>query len=131
MNEFFSLEFMANLLGVVSVAVSSAVFVKMKLDERKANKIVSIKLVLVDGSYEVALPLPMLRKDISRAEILGRLGMIPINPKKALSQRGFVIKSMASPAFIEDIIAVQLGKADTIKILCTKEEIEQFNFPNS
>jgi len=32
----FSLEFVANLLGVVSVAVSSAIFVKMKLDERKA-----------------------------------------------------------------------------------------------
>jgi len=98
---------------------------------RERHKIVSIKLVLVDGSYEVALPLPMLRKDISRAEILGRLGMIPINPNKALSQRGFVIKSMATPAFIEDIMSVQLGEADTIKILCTKEEIEQFDFPNS
>ena len=131
MNEFFSLEFMANLLGVVSVAVSSAVFIKMKLDEKKQNKVVSIKLVLVDGSYEVALPLPMLRKDISRAEILGRLGMIPINKDKALSPRGFSIRSISSPSFIENIMSVQLGKADTIRIPCTREEIEQFDIPNS
>jgi len=32
----FSLEFVANLLGVVSVAVSSAIFVKMKLDEKNS-----------------------------------------------------------------------------------------------
>ena len=131
MSDFFSLEFVANLLGVVSVAVSSSIFIKMKMDDRKANKIVSIKLILVDGSYEVGLPLPMLRKDISRAEILGRLGMIPINQDKALSTRGFAIKSISTPAFIADIMSVQLSQVDTIKIPCTREEIEQFDIPNS
>jgi len=124
---FFSLEFVANLLGVVSVAVSSAIFIKMKLDERKQNKIVSIKLVLVDGSYEVGLPLRMLRKDVARAEILGRMGMIPMKEKG----KRFSIKSLFTQEFMEEIMSVQLGKADTIKIPCTREEIEQFDIPNS
>ena len=121
-----TLEFVSNILGVVSVAVSTAVYVKMKLDERKSNQKVDIKLVLQDGSYEVSIPLPMLRKDISRAEVLGRLGMLPLVDKK---QRFFSVAYMANPALIENIIDCQLGKSDVITIICTREEIEQFDFP--
>lgn len=121
-----TLEFVSNVLGVVSVAVSTAIYFKMKIDERKQNEKVDIKLVLQDGSYEVSIPLPMLRKDISRAEVLGRLGMIPLVDK---SKKFYSIAYMANPALIENIINCQLGKDDTIPIMCTKEEIEQFNFP--
>jgi hypothetical protein len=122
-----SLELLANVLGVVSVAVSTAIYANQKRVEMKNNTIVSVKLILVDNSYEVSLPLKMLRKDVSRAEMLGRLGMIPMRQKGAR----FAIKSLFSQALMDEIIKVQLGATNVVTIPCTREEIEQFDLPNS
>jgi hypothetical protein len=122
-----TLEFVSNVLGVASVAVSTAIYMNMKVQERKNNKVVGVKLILVDGSYEVSLPLRMLRKDVSRAEMLGRMGMIPMKEKG----KRFSIRSLFTQEFMDNIMEVQLGKSDTVIIPCTREEIEQFDIPNS
>jgi hypothetical protein len=115
----------SSLAGLAGSVASVAVWAKLKLDEKKALEEVKVllKLAGTDGGIEVNLPLNIIRKDVSRAEILGRMGMIPMKEKG----KRFALKGLFSPDFIKQVNAVARGESNQIIIPATKAELEQFD----
>jgi len=111
----------SNIAGAIGGIVAAIGVVKMLAAQRRALEHVEVQLRLEGEDSTVALPLEMLRKDISRAELLGRLGM-------ALKNQGqrFSLRAMSTPAFMRSVNEVVEGKTSTLVIPCTKEEIDQF-----
>lgn len=111
----------SNIAGAVGGIVSAIGVVKLRAAQRRALEHVEVQLLLEGEDRTFALPLEMLRKDISRAELLGRLGMATRNQGQRYS-----LRAMSTPAFMRAINEVVEGKSSTLVILCTKEELDQF-----
>ncbi|HEY0428578.1 MAG TPA: hypothetical protein VGC76_12425 [Pyrinomonadaceae bacterium] len=95
-----------------------------KEEERKNEK---IKVALKAGKKEYILP-AMRRQDVTRGEILGRLGVIPMKVKG----NRYSIEFTNSPEFYKQIDLIsagsnELGNSDLI-IDCSNKELGQFNF---
>ena len=100
----------------------------LRKEQRQANKRITLLLEVEnqpDKSY--ALPGIIRRKDFSRAEIMGRLGMIPLKDE---SKRFFSIGYVKNPKFLQEIEQIYNSAKDDVimTIRCTLEEFEQFDF---
>lgn len=98
-------------------------------EENRKNKM--IKIILQYGKKAISLPVDVRRADLTRAEILGRLGMIPRkqSKQKTEKQERFGIDYLNKAEFFRQIETIQKGKDNaTLIIECTKEEFEQFDF---
>ena len=83
-----------------------------------------IFIVLKDGGEEVWFPVPLLRSQFSRNEVLGVVGMIPMKEQG----KRFTIKHTSDPEFLLDVNRISEGDTDgKIYIRCTKKEMEQFD----
>jgi len=72
----------------------------------------------------------MAREELSRAEILGRLGMIPIyaNKKINLNQPRYSIDHVNTEDFLVKIDEIRTGEGDSIlEIECSEKEFAQFD----
>jgi hypothetical protein len=112
----------SNIAGVVGAGFSVAVYLKMKMLEAKRLQEIPAFLINEKGTL-TKLPLALLRKDVTRAEILGRLGMIPM---KEAGKR-FSLKGISSPEFLTQVNSIAEGKIDTLVINATSAEIDQFD----
>ncbi len=74
----------------------------------------------IEGEHK-STGLSVLRKDCTRSEIMGILGMIQKNPKEKFS-----ISYMKEPKMLKDLYAIQKGSAKRLVIPLTKEEAKQF-----
>lgn len=92
-------------------------------EREQENK--NINVILKNGNLEVKLPLRLRRADLSRAEILGRVGMIPMKEKG----RRFSLKYLSNPEFLDQLNQIRTAshEADILTILCTEEEMAQFD----
>lgn len=76
------------------------------------------------GTKELALPVSPRRADLSRAELLGRIGMIPLKDKH---KARFAIAYTNTSDFLTELQRAQQSEGeDSIVILCSPEEIGQF-----
>ena len=101
----------------------SAVGVLRLLHERAAQRrSVDVVLVLSGEGRELALPLELTRGEVSRAEILGRLGMLPM----ATPGARFALRHLSRPEFLRDLRKVAEGEHSVLVIPCSPEEFEQF-----
>lgn len=80
-----------------------------------------ISITFKIGEQEKDSGLRLLRKDLSRSEVLGILGMI----QKDSSKR-FDIETMKNKIFLDELIKLQKGKGKELVISLSKEEVEQF-----
>ena len=89
-----------------------------------------VQVVLQHGAKKVDLPVELHRDEVTRSEILGRIGMIPIKKEIRPKEAGkrFSIASLNSPEFLKQINQIITGTEEGIlTISCTEEEIEQFD----
>jgi hypothetical protein len=102
------------------LASAAGIFTMLRERLRSLERI-EILLKIEGEGFSGELPLEMLRKDVSRAELLGRLGM-------ALKNQGqrFALKALSTPAFMRAINDVAEGKSSVLVIPCSREEAEQF-----
>lgn len=95
----------------------------LKQEQTRQNQMAQVELRYGDKTY----PLPVLqlrRSELTRAEILGRIGMIPMKKK---GQR-FEIRYTNTAEFLKQINQILDGKGDgVLTIPCTEEEINQFD----
>ena len=93
----------------------------MREEKERQDKIISIILNYADQSID--LPVGMTRSELSRAEILGRLCMIPM--KKQGTR--FELKYLNDPKFFKRLHEIKKGKNEaTLEISCSMEEFGQF-----
>lgn len=89
--------------------------------DRKQGEKVTISFSL--NGREICLEnISIIRRHITRSEILGMLGVIQKNSKERYN-----IDYLSDARFFEDLYAVQKGKLNKLVIDVTGDEIEQFN----
>lgn len=88
-----------------------------------------IKVILTYGGQKYELPVDMRRAELTRSELLGRLGMIPVKKdEKGDEQRRFSISHLNSKEFFERLNELTLGSGNDVLIIpCKQEEFKQFD----
>lgn len=81
------------------------------------------------GGQAYELPVDIRRTELTRSELLGRLGMVPVKKdEKGNEQKRFSISYLNSKEFFERLSQLVLGTgSDALVIPCKKEEYEQFD----
>ena len=122
MEELFqAVEVLANFAGLIGATISTGIWLQLRAMKKRAAQPISVKLV---GDRRILeLPLYLTRENLSRAEILGRLGMIPMKEKG----KRFSLVGLSSPDFLRRINDAKSGKRGMILIPATEEEIDQFD----
>ena len=88
-----------------------------------------IKVILSHGGQTYELPVALRRAELTRSELLGRLGMIPVKKdKEGKEQKRFSISHINSKEFFERLNELILGSGNDVLIIpCKQEEFEQFD----
>ncbi|WP_419788191.1 hypothetical protein [Pseudodesulfovibrio sp.] len=94
---------------------------RMLAKERRRLK-ASIQVVLQHGSETIKLPVDIRRGDFSRAEVLGRIGMIP-----TVDGERFQLQYLNTPTFLMQIDNILKESNDgVLTIPCTEQEFVRF-----
>ena len=97
---------------------------EFQAEQQRQNR--KITVILNYGPKPLELPVQIRRVELTRAEILGRIGMLPMKNPGARFSLGYINK----PDFLQRIYEITGSTGDTIlTIPCTKEEFEQFDLP--
>lgn len=128
---FEQLGWLANLAEVVGFFILLLTLANtyiLRTEQHERNRKITV-LLEVEGqpSRSYTVPGSIRRKDFSRAEIMGRLGMIPLKDKnEKFFKLGYVQRN---PKFLEDIERIYDSKLDAIiTIPCSPSEFDQFDF---
>lgn len=128
-NLFEILGFAILIITVISTLITLFNTRILRTEQREANKRITLVLEVKDNDSSASYTLPgaIRRKDFSRAEIMGRLGMIPLEDEsKRFFTLGYVQKN---PKFLKDIEEIYDLKEDAIMTIpCTQAEYDQFKF---
>lgn len=122
------LSLVADLIGIVGAGFAVGAWVQARrisrdLERERARQNKLVTVVLQHGAERIVLPVEIRRAELTRAEILGRIGMLPMRQKGAR----FSLSYLSSPEFLRRINEIASGTDDTVlTISCTSEEIEQF-----
>jgi len=127
--EWFSL--IADMIGIVGAGFAlgawmQARWISQDLERERARQNKLVTVVLQHGAERLMLPVELRRTELTRAEILGRIGMLP------MCQRGarFALSYLSSPEFLRRINEIAASADDTVlTISCTREELDQFEPP--
>ncbi|CAK8724816.1 hypothetical protein KKHLCK_15045 [Candidatus Electrothrix laxa] len=102
---------------------------KLTLERALAHQNEKISVVLCHGSERIELPVELRRAEFTRAEILGRVGMIPMKEQGAR----FSIGHFNTLDFLRAINTIAESEAEdsVLSIPCNEEEFSQFNLPKN
>ncbi len=107
------------------VAAINTCFLRKKLNREKQRQNQLIRVILNHGSQSIELPVKMRREELTRSEVLGFLGMIPM---KGGGQPRFLLKYLNKPEFFRQIRDIKDGIGELIlTIPCSEEEYNQFD----
>jgi hypothetical protein len=119
-----SLGVVSDFFGAFGGIFAVLIWIKLrKLDRLDEEVKVFLSFVSDEGERKIELPLQMRRRDLTRAEFLGRIGMLPMRQKGSR----FSLRFLSSPEFIQGINKVADRKSNTLLIPASQEEIEQFD----
>ena len=113
----------SNFAGAIGGIIAAIGVVKMLAAQRRQTEPVRVQLRLQADGRSVELPVHMRRKDITRAELLGRLGMLPMKQKGAR----FSLRALSTPSFMEAVNEVAEGNTSVLVIPASQEELDQFD----
>lgn len=97
---------------------------KNYLNDRK--QLQEVQICFNHMGQKLPLDLGIMRKHISRAEVMGILGVIQKD-----SRDKYNIDYLSTPEFMENIFRIQKGELDEILIEVSSKELEQFNVENT
>ncbi|MEC4677260.1 MAG: hypothetical protein VST69_00715 [Nitrospirota bacterium] len=105
MDEFSILGNIASLLGFVFAAMAffKARTIQKELEQERVRQKKKVRVILQLGSKPIKLPVPIRRSELTRAEILGRIGMVT-------GGKRFDIKYLNSKEFFTQI--EQIAESD-------------------
>jgi hypothetical protein len=122
-------------IGTLVFSIGAAVYSRRNfrlLQQEQTRKNEKVKIILsAVGGRQREVPLPIRRGDVTRAEILGLIGMIPINKEKQIKveqQPRFRLPDLGKEDFLHQLDEVRDGKrGPAVIIRCTDEELDQFD----
>ena len=114
---------LSGLWGVVdvSLAVSLGVMAFLAYKELIRSED-EVRIYFWVDDEEIDTQLSILRKDFTRGELMGILGMIQRNPKQR-----YIIKELSNKKILTEIHSIQKGKELRFVLRVESVELEQFN----
>ncbi len=121
--------YVASVLGIITAVFSFLSWIQgrriaqaQEREKKRLNRHVTVKLQY--GAQEIELPVELRRAELTRAELLGRLGMIPTKVKGGK----FSLRYLNTPEFFRQLNQVVSTDGDALlTIPCDKNEFEQFD----
>lgn len=126
MDPFTLVAGIASIIGGISAIVAGwqALQLRREFNREQNRKNKAVTIALSHGGQSLNLPVDFRRGDLTRAELLGRLGMIQMKKK---GER-FSLSYMNTSAFYQQLNRIAGGDGEaTLTIPCTKEEFNQFD----
>ncbi len=122
------LSLVSNLIGILGAIFSLFAWIKarqiqqeIECEKKRQNK--KIFVTLQNDAEQLELPVELLRSELTRSEVLGRIGMIPMREKGKRFSIGYV----NTPEFLRQINQILARDGDAVlTIPCDPEELEQF-----
>ncbi len=113
----------ANIATILSLLVSSIIWLWLKYRSRVDNQQINIHLK-ADSGEEYNLFARIRRKNLTRSEVQGLLGVIPMRED---NRSRYDPSPIAKADFFRSLEKAQSGKSNTLTINCTSEELNQFD----
>ncbi len=132
-NGTFHFGFFADVLSVIGSVFAFFAWTQAKINSKQMTKEKErmnsrIKIILTENvsKRQILLPVHLRRLELTRAELLGRIGMIPRKNKSEF----FVLSYLNSSSFFQELNRIQTSnQEENLVIPCSREEIEQFDVP--
>lgn len=118
----------ADLIGILGALFALFAWLKARqvqqeLAHEQQRQRRKITVALSYGARSIELPVQIRRAELTRAEVLGRIGMLPMRSPGAR----FSLSATNTPEFLRRIDEIAGGDGDTtLSIPCTQAEFEQF-----
>ncbi len=110
-------------LSAFSMGFSFLVWLKLRKQKAFDNQRIQIRIVVPDTDKYIALWSKPERKHLTRAEVLGLIGLIPRS-----SEQKYKIAFLNTQSFFQHLAKVQDNKdINLLSIECTEQELQQFN----
>jgi len=96
-------------------------------EQQRLDEKVRLRLSSRDGTRVRNLPGAMRRDEVTRAEVLGWIGMLPMK----VTGKRYEIAYLNEADFLDQLSQVQTGRGETLlRIYCTADEFAQFAKPS-
>lgn len=126
-----ALGFVADVIGVIGACFAFLAWVwakssvlSAKREQERLNQRIPVILKSVESERSMELPVNLRRGDISRQELLGRLGMLPMRDKGAR----YSLQYLHTSEFYDQLNAIAESSVPQSCIIhCSDHEIEQFD----
>ena len=112
------------ILAFIGSAYSAGMWVRHHLRERKLREPVPVRILCAENGHRYELPFQPPRRIVTRAEILGLLGMIPSR------QQRFDWAWLHDEQFMRHLEEVHMGQRQVLEIPVTAEEFAQLDLGN-
>jgi hypothetical protein len=115
-------------VGISAALIAAWQAYKLRQERKQENKRQdsTITVSLQSPTHRIDLPVELRRREFNRAEILGRIGMIPL--KDPSPNNRFKINHTNTREFLKNVNVIIDGQGDSeLVISCTHEELEQFD----
>lgn len=110
--------------GIFGLLVSLSIRVYLWRKEKRDNDLIHIRLQVDVPALLISLQGQIRRKNLTRAEVLGLLGMLPM---RAEGKR-YSLAALSHKVFFDELEDAQVnGSVHEVVIPCTHAELQQFN----
>lgn len=111
-------------VGVFTGVITVCLWVYLIMRERKDNHLIAISLFVPSSGFKATLPGKIRRKDLTRAELQGMLGMLPMK----VARDRYVLSALNTAEFFKELEQAQVSSnVKEVKITCDAVELEQFD----
>ena len=111
-------------VGVVTGMITVFIWIHLIMRESKYNQLIAISLYVPSNGFKATLPGKIRRKNLTRAELQGLLGMLPMK----VAKDRYVLSVLNTADFFQILEEAQISREiDEINIICDASEIAQFD----
>lgn len=112
--------------GIVALMVSISIRIYLWRKEQRDNDLIDIRLQCLEPEVLITLQGQIRRKNLTRAEVQGLLGILPMKEKG----KRYDLPYLNQKAFFDALEEAQVnGDVHELVIRCTASELEQFDLP--
>lgn len=112
------------IVGIFTGMISLMIWIYLLRKEKRDNDLIAITLHVSESNFSATLPGKIRRKNLTRAELQGLLGMLPM---KEAGKR-YQLPALNDPAFFDGLMKAQVDRdIHEVVISCESEDLQQFN----
>ncbi|EGW21678.1 hypothetical protein [Methylobacter tundripaludum] len=116
---------LATIIGLIAAAIAAwnALKLRKETEQRWQKENEQIYVILRSPSQKIRLPVEIKRRDFTRSELLGYIGMLPLIEGKTRFNLNFT----STAEFSQQLEIIRQAGVEFI-ISCDESELDQFNY---